>query len=73
MLGRAQRALTILVAAAVVLPARAQERGLRLIEYAPPAATVAPPPTPWPTDFAAAVAAAKQRHVPLLLFFTAKW
>lgn len=72
MLARVQRALSILLAAAAVLPARAQERSLRLVERALPAATVAPP-TPWPTDFAAALAAAKQRHVLLLMFFTAKW
>ncbi|MCC7398047.1 MAG: hypothetical protein IT455_13350 [Planctomycetes bacterium] len=52
-----QRALSMLLAAAAVVPARAQERSLRLVERTPPAATVAPPTTPWPTDFAAALAA----------------
>lgn len=56
-------------AAISLLPA--QQSALRLVDRpAPPAAAET---APWPTDHAAAVAAAKQRHKLLLLFFTAKW
>lgn len=53
--------------------ALAQQATLRLIDRGPK--TESPPPATfvWPRDFAAASAAAQERHVLLLLYFTAKW
>jgi hypothetical protein len=61
----------LLALAAVLGATAAQQPAFRLIERAP----TPPPPEapPWPTSFADAQAEAKQRHVLMLLFFTAKW
>lgn len=53
-----------------LLPLSAQELQFRLVPRAPE------PPAPagrWFESFAAAEAAAKERHTNLLLYFTAKW
>lgn len=70
--------LSALAASLLALPmaAAGQARALRLVDRSPAAAETATAPgasEAWPRDFAAARAAAKQRHVLLLLFFTAKW
>ncbi|HEX6813525.1 MAG TPA: hypothetical protein VF384_18035 [Planctomycetota bacterium] len=57
------------VAALARLPA--QDPAFRLVPRPPEAPTPAGPA--WLESFAAAEAAAKQRHTDLLLFFTAKW
>ena len=54
-------------------PARGGAPRLRLVAHEDPA-DAAPTRVPdWRTSFAAAEAASKQRHVLLLLYFTAKW
>ncbi|HEX6813523.1 MAG TPA: hypothetical protein VF384_18025 [Planctomycetota bacterium] len=57
------------IAALAQLPA--QDPPFRLVPRKPEGPTQAGPA--WLESFAAAEAAAKQRHTNLLLFFTAKW
>lgn len=49
----------------------AQQPGLQLVVRQAPEA--APPGPVWSTSFDEAVAAARQRHVLMLIYFTAKW
>ena len=56
---------------AALLPALLAQEPFRLVPHEPQAATPTGPA--WFESFAAAAAAAKQRHTNLLLYFTATW